>query len=239
MESPTLTKATTREGVTLGTPAYMSPEQARGQTLDKRTDVWSFGCVLYEVLTGQRAFLGQTTSDTLVSVLEREPDWAALPRSLPPAVHSLVHRCTRKDKEQRLHDIADARIELEEALVAGASVGSAVVPTRQTTRWRPSLGAALAVALLGRRGLPSRSELALAASAESRPRPRPWRCCPSTSSTIRTRREISAWVSPTTSSRISRIWRGFGSGPLARFCPTVARPWTCSKPVWRSRRTTS
>ena len=148
MESPTLTKATTREGVTVGTPAYMSPEQARGQTLDKRTDVWSFGCVLYEVLTGQRAFLEQTTSDTLVSILEREPDWAALPRSLPPAVHSLVHRCTRKDKEQRLHDIADARIELQEALVAGASVGSAVVPTKQTTRWRPSLGAALALALL-------------------------------------------------------------------------------------------
>ena len=122
-ESPTITKAATREGVVLGTPAYMSPEQARGQGLDKRTDVWSFGCLLYEVLTGQRAFFGQTTSDTLVAVLEREPDLGALPRGTPPAVQSLVQRCTRKAKEQRLHDIADARIELQESLV-GVGSGS-------------------------------------------------------------------------------------------------------------------
>ena len=122
-ESPTLTKAATREGVVLGTPAYMSPEQARGQGLDKRTDVWSFGCLLYEALTGQRAFLGETTSDTLVAVLEREPDWGALPRGTPPAVQSLVQRCTRKEREQRLHDIADARIELQESL-GGVGSGS-------------------------------------------------------------------------------------------------------------------
>ncbi|HEY6548321.1 MAG TPA: protein kinase [Vicinamibacteria bacterium] len=148
LESPTLTKAATREGVALGTPAYMSPEQARGQTLDKRTDVWSFGCLLYETLTGHRAFIGPTTSDTLVSVLEREPDWGALPRTTPPAVHSLVYRCTRKDREQRLHDIADARIELDEALRGGVSGGSAAVPAQTEFRPRPWRRAALAAPLL-------------------------------------------------------------------------------------------
>ena len=148
VESPTMTKGATREGVTLGTPGYMSPEQARGQTLDRRTDVWSFGCLLYEVLTGRPAFVGQTTSDTLVSVLEHEPDWGALPRTTPPAVHSLVHRCTRKDKDQRLHDIADARIELEEALAGGASGGSAAVPARAGFRRRPWRLVALAALLL-------------------------------------------------------------------------------------------
>jgi TolB-like protein/Flp pilus assembly protein TadD len=126
----------------------MSPEQARGQTLDKRTDVWSFGCVLYEVLTGHRAFVGQTTSDTLVSVLEHEPDWGALPRTTPPAVHSLVQRCTRKDREQRLHDIADARIELQEALAGIASGGSPTAPARAGLRRRPWRLVALATPLL-------------------------------------------------------------------------------------------
>ena len=104
----------TAEGRILGTPAYMSPEQARGQAVDKRTDIWAFGCVLFEMLAGRRAFPGDTMSDTLVSILEREPDWTGLPAATPEAVRTLVDRCLRKDPGNRLHDIADARIELDD-----------------------------------------------------------------------------------------------------------------------------
>jgi serine/threonine protein kinase/Tol biopolymer transport system component len=110
----TVTGAGTQEGRILGSPAYMSPEQARGETIDKRTDIWAFGCVLFEMLSGRRAFEGKTITDTLAHVLEREPDWAALPAATPPALRTLVQRCLRKDPDRRLHDIADARIELEE-----------------------------------------------------------------------------------------------------------------------------
>ena len=113
--SATIT-AGTREGMILGTAAYMSPEQARGQAVDKRTDIWAFGCVLYEMLTSRPAFPGETISDTIAAILEREPDWPALPAWTPPKVRDLVRRCVRKDPKQRLHDIADARIELDEAL---------------------------------------------------------------------------------------------------------------------------
>ena len=99
----------------LGTAAYMSPEQARGQTVDKRTDIWAFGCVLYEMLTGRTAFGGATMVDTLGAVLNQEPDWTALPDSLPAAVRRLLRRCLEKDPKRRLHDIADARIELDDA----------------------------------------------------------------------------------------------------------------------------
>jgi hypothetical protein len=99
----------------------MSPEQARGKPLDKRTDLWSFGCVLYEMLAGTRAFAGETGSDVLVAILEREPDWGALPATTPTALRELVQRCLRKDVSRRLRDIGDARIELEEALQEPAS----------------------------------------------------------------------------------------------------------------------
>ena len=113
--SPTITRQGTETGVVLGTAAYMSPEQARGKTLDKRTDIWSFGCVLYESLTGQAPFLGETVSDTMVRILEREPDWDALPDDTPPFIRLLLHRCLQKDAKDRLHDIADARIEIRDA----------------------------------------------------------------------------------------------------------------------------
>jgi serine/threonine protein kinase len=112
-QSPTMTVSGTREGLLLGTAAYMSPEQARGQPVDKRTDIWAFGCVLYEMLTGRAAFPGDTISDTLVAVLEREPDWGALPPGLPPAVRRVLERCLEKDRRQRLHDVADGRIDIE------------------------------------------------------------------------------------------------------------------------------
>jgi serine/threonine protein kinase len=116
--SPTLTARATAAGVILGTPAYMSPEQARGRTVDKRTDVWGFGCVLYEMLTGKRAFEGETVSDTLAAVLMKEADWAALPGPTPTKIKDLLRRCLRREAKQRLHDIADARLELEEATAA-------------------------------------------------------------------------------------------------------------------------
>jgi serine/threonine protein kinase/Tol biopolymer transport system component len=121
-QSPTLTARATAAGVILGTAAYMSPEQARGKALDKRTDVWSFGCVLYEMLTGKRAFEGETVSDTLVSVLSKEPDWSALRApGVSSKVVELLRRCLQRDVKQRLRDIGDARIALEEEMGAAAS----------------------------------------------------------------------------------------------------------------------
>jgi serine/threonine protein kinase len=105
----------TADGRILGTPAYMSPEQARGLTVDKRTDIWAFGCVLFEMLTGRRAFDGATMSDTFVGVLERDPDWDVLPRDTPPSIRTLLARSLRKDPRKRLHDIADALIEMDDA----------------------------------------------------------------------------------------------------------------------------
>jgi serine/threonine-protein kinase len=115
--APTLTAMGTEEGRILGTPAYMSPEQARGKSVDKRTDVWAFGCVLYILLTGRQAFTGDTLSDMIVSILEREPDWQALPASTPAKIRDLLRRCLQKDPQRRLRDLGDARIEIEEALL--------------------------------------------------------------------------------------------------------------------------
>jgi hypothetical protein len=105
----------TNAGVILGTAAYMSPEQARGQTVDKRTDVWAFGCVLYEMLTGRPAFGGQTVTDVLAAIIEREPDWKRLPDSSPMGIRRLLSRCLAKDPKTRLRDIADARLEVDDA----------------------------------------------------------------------------------------------------------------------------
>ncbi len=105
----------TQAGAILGTLAYMSPEQARGQALDRRSDVWSFGCVLFECLAGRAAFEGPTASDLVARVLEREPDWSALPESTPPRVRDVLRRCLRKDAAARPRDIRDVRLELAEA----------------------------------------------------------------------------------------------------------------------------
>ena len=113
---PTLTGLMGHPGAILGTAAYMSPEQARGKPVDKRTDIWAFGCVLYECLTGERAFAGETITETLAAVLKSDPDWEALPVATPWKVKDLLQRCLRKDPRDRLHDIADARIELQEQL---------------------------------------------------------------------------------------------------------------------------
>jgi eukaryotic-like serine/threonine-protein kinase len=121
--SPTITIGGTSEGVILGTAAYMSPEQARGKAVDKRTDIWAFGCVVYEILTGRKAFAGETVSDTIAAILEREPDWSALPDTTPSTIRRLLQRSLEKDPKRRLHDIADARIEIDD--VAREPVASA------------------------------------------------------------------------------------------------------------------
>jgi eukaryotic-like serine/threonine-protein kinase len=126
-ESPDATIDRTGAGMMLGTPSYMSPEQARGQPVDKRADIWAFGCVLYEMLTGRVAFAGETTSDTIAAILEREPNWSALPETIPAGVHRLLLRCLDKDPKRRLRDIGDARVEIEttsDALVRSPSTGA-------------------------------------------------------------------------------------------------------------------
>ncbi len=123
-ESPTLSVAATQAGVILGTAAYMSPEQARGQAVDKRADIWAFGVVLYEMLTGKRTFQGETISDTLAAVLRADVDWVALPADTPASIRRLLRRCLTRDRKQRLQAIGEARIAIEEYLAdpAAASV---------------------------------------------------------------------------------------------------------------------
>ena len=121
MQSPTITSpALTQLGVILGTAAYMSPEQARGKPADKRSDIWAFGAVLYEMLTGKRAFDGDDISDTLANILKSEPDWSALPADTPPSIRRVLRRCLEKDPRRRTHDIADARLDLDERDIAAA-----------------------------------------------------------------------------------------------------------------------
>ena len=129
-QSPTITSpAMTRIGVVLGTAAYMSPEQARGKVVDTRSDIWAFGCVLYEMLTGARAFAGDEVSDTLAFVITKEPDWTALPAATPPSVRALLRHCLQKSVRGRLRDIGDARLAIDDALAelgAGTPVGSPI-----------------------------------------------------------------------------------------------------------------
>ena len=142
-KSPTITARMTEPGVILGTAAYMSPEQARGRAVDRRSDIWAFGCVLYECLTGTRAFHGETVSDTLAHILKGEPDWSRLPAETPTLIKVLLHRCLEKDPKKRLHDIADARLEIETP--ASFPSEAAQAPRRPSLLW---LVAGAAVMLL-------------------------------------------------------------------------------------------
>lgn len=134
-ESPTLSVAATARGVVLGTAAYMSPEQARGKAVDKRTDIWAFGCVLYELLTGKQAFEGETVTEILASVLRGEPDWQALPSATPAQIRSLLRRCLQKDKNLRLQAAGDVCIEIQEALTAPATSLPTVGAVRFAAGW--------------------------------------------------------------------------------------------------------
>ena len=147
--SPTLTAAATQAGVVIGTAAYMSPEQARGKSVDKRADIWAFGAVLYEMLTGRKAFEGETVSDTLAAVLRADIDWAALPQETRPSVRRVLRRCLDRDPKTRFHDIADARIEMDEAAEA-PSPATPVAPLPSRSRlWPLAAGALLVLAALG------------------------------------------------------------------------------------------
>ena len=126
--SPSLTAMATQAGMLLGTAAYMSPEQAKGQRVDRRADIWAFGCVLFEMLTGRKPFEGETISDVLASVIKTEPDWSAIPETAPASVQRLVRRCLQKDVRQRLQAIGEARITIEEALSGDAGARPAPVP---------------------------------------------------------------------------------------------------------------
>jgi serine/threonine-protein kinase len=154
--SPTVVDGT-QVGVILGTAGYMSPEQARGKAVDRRTDVWAFGCVLYEMLTGRRVFHGETVTDVLGAIVHRDPDWRALPADTPPAIRTLVERCLRKDIGRRIQSIGDVRIALEEfqenpaATIEPAPVAP-TLPARsramQAVPWAVAIVAVLAAAVL-------------------------------------------------------------------------------------------
>ena len=155
--SPTVTMGATREGMLLGTAAYMSPEQVQGSPADRRADIWSFGAVLYEMLTGKRAFQGKSLSDTLASVLKDEPAWRALPTQTPATVRKLLRHCLRKDRKQRLQAIGDARIAVEEVLadaLPGASQGEDASAPSAGSRlsilsWAAAAGLLAIVAAIG------------------------------------------------------------------------------------------
>ena len=146
-DSHTAEQTLTTPGTILGTAAYMSPEQACGKDMDARTDIWSFGCVLYEMLTARRAFRGSTRTEILAAILEREPNWSALPATTPAPLRSLLERCLRKDVSRRLRDIGDARIELEDLLAAPPAPAS--VPARRARVRTAVLSAALGAAAAG------------------------------------------------------------------------------------------
>ena len=144
-QSPTITAGATELGVVMGTAAYMAPEQARGQLVDKRADIWAFGCVLYEMLSGRRLFETKDVADTLASVLTKEVDWGALPATLPVRLRRLLDRCLRRDSRQRLRDIGEARFELEELRSAPTEEGDPGPATSPVSRWRMTV---LSVAML-------------------------------------------------------------------------------------------
>ena len=164
-QSPTLTAAATQMGVIMGTAAYMSPEQARGKTVDKRADIWAFGVVLLEMLTGRRVFEGEDVSMTLSSVLQREPDWSHLPSSVSPSLSVFMHRCLEKDPKERVHDIADVRLAMKGAFETAATPVQSVLPPQLQVWQRP----VAVVGLVAVTGLVT----ALAASIMMRPEPIP------------------------------------------------------------------
>ena len=194
----------------------MSPEQARGQAVDKRTDIWAFGCVLFEMLAGRRAFDGDTMSDTFVSILEREPDWDALPAETPPSIRTLLERCLRKDPRKRLHDIADALIEIDDGAMPAASARPAAVQrpvapgkSRESLAWvvasvlgMASIGMASSSVPCGRPHWNSWSSQSL------RQTTRAWR---GPRLNLRSLRTVGTWRSPRTG-RVFR-WCGFGRSP--------------------------
>src|SRR5207248_5419443 len=127
----------TQAGVVLGTAPYMSPEQVQGKSVDKRSDIWAFGAVLYEMLTARRSFEGNTVSETNAAILYRDPDWSTLTEATPSGIRRLLRRCLEKDPQRRLHDIADAKLDIEEAL--GGETTIPATPNGRPTRLRTAV----------------------------------------------------------------------------------------------------
>ncbi len=140
-DSPTITAAMTQPGVVLGTAAYMSPEQAKGKSVDKRADIWAFGCILYDCLTGKKAFEGETVTETLAAILRGEPDWDTLPNATPQNIRFVLSRCLEKDRSRRFRDVADVQINIEEA----HDISETTVRHKRPMLW---LGWGLAVAFI-------------------------------------------------------------------------------------------
>src|SRR5690349_18004461 len=139
----------TQANVVMGTPAYMSPEQAQGKPLDRRTDVWAFGVILYELLAGRSAFPGATSSEVMAAVLGKVPDWKALPTEMPARIRLLLRRCLEKDAEKRQRDIGDARLELQEVLSGTAVEGEEVAVKRRSSWLVLAAGLLLGAAAMG------------------------------------------------------------------------------------------
>jgi len=159
MNSPTLSMHATAAGIILGTAAYMSPEQARGRAVDKRADLWAFGCVLFEMLTGQRAFGGDDVTDTIVAVVSKDPNWQALPASTPLGIRRLLAHCLEKDPKKRLDSAAAARIEIDEAIAPGTATSLVVEPVAASRPfpWSQAIAWTMAVVAIGVAGWESRS----------------------------------------------------------------------------------
>ena len=149
-QSPTLAPGGTQAGMLLGTAGYMSPEQARGKPVDRRSDIWAFGCVLFEMLGGRKAFDGETVTDVLGAIVHKDPELDKLPADVPRRIKDLIGRCLQKDQSRRLQSIGDARIALEEWLenpLADTAAGGATVPATGWTRWLPWAAAVVAAAV--------------------------------------------------------------------------------------------
>jgi eukaryotic-like serine/threonine-protein kinase len=153
--SPTLTFAATQAGVVLGTAAYMSPEQAKGRVADRRSDVWAFGCVFFEMLTGKRVFEGEDVSETLAAVLRADPDWNVLPADVPPGVRTVIKRCLTRDRKTRIPEISTVRFLLQDALTAPAAPEPApvVAAAPKTPLWKRAVPIALAALVTGAVGV--------------------------------------------------------------------------------------
>src|SRR5262249_29509988 len=144
MNSPTISLHATMAGIILGTAAYMSPEQAAGKPVDKRSDLWAFGVVLLEMLTGRQAFEGETVSHVIAAVLTKEPEWAALPANTPPPIRKLLRRSLEKDKKRRIDSAADVRLEIEDAIAGPSADQDLAKHAAPARRWRSVLPWAVA-----------------------------------------------------------------------------------------------
>src|SRR5208337_1601384 len=147
--SPTISRMATLAGVLLGTAAYMSPEQTKGKAVDRRADIWAFGCVLYEMLTGEMAFRGETVTDTLAAVISAEPDWSLLPKATTIRVRVLLQRCLQKDPKQRLQAIGEARLVLDEILSGAPESPSIAATPVSVAPGRRMVAVSAAMLLLG------------------------------------------------------------------------------------------